>query len=195
MPLNVDMNYYIEVFCNNEHELNVINERILYYFGSAQLYIKPNNHTMAMYLDDLNDKTQTDVDKRRYYHHVYKIIVKGYLLNSDNFIKLNTINSVQLNFKLGNEDRCKNIKIIYYDNLSEKCKMINFIYKRNEINVLSLKVRFDKTFEYSNFTDNDDFIIKVNDEIATLPFDVLNGDVISVTYTGELTKTMTYTLY
>lgn len=196
-PLNVDIKYSLEVISNTQYELNIINERILEYFSSSQLYISPNGHTMGVYLeneDNIDDESKSDIDKRRFFHNIYKLTVKGYIINSNNFIKQNVIKKIDFKFNLNNSE-CNNYEIIFYKNSENKCKHINFYFNRIFYGPTQIKMKFNKLFENSNYSDLSDFEIKLNNSIVNLPFNVNVGDILSVEYKGSNKKRQVITFF
>lgn len=86
-PTSVDLNYDVRVFTSKMKDLNKFSNRIQTEFNSRQSYIWPNNHPQPLHLEDVSDEsTIDDFENRRFYVQDYGLLLKGYLLNEEDFI-------------------------------------------------------------------------------------------------------------
>jgi hypothetical protein len=164
-PVNIDITYTISVYTSFLDDITTVNEFFLNSFAASPVYLNINGYYMGMYLEiEQNDKK--DLTKRRYYHHNYKITVKGYISNPENYVKLRSVSKIDMDIipKKKVDDLVKIVK-------TPDCKKYSFLFKRNRSEKFEYTVREDITFGCSNFDDLfSHFRIFLNNvEIVDLP--------------------------
>lgn len=85
-PIPVDITYDVTIICTKFRDLNKFNKIILQRFTSRQDYTSIKGHYIPLILDNIEDSTPMDsLDGRRFYLQNYKIIMMGFLMDSDEF--------------------------------------------------------------------------------------------------------------
>jgi hypothetical protein len=84
-PVPVDITYNVKIFCNRMRELNEFNKILMQTFTSKQAYVKIKGHYMSMLLEDPTDESTKEIEKRKYYIQTYKITLRGFLLDEEEF--------------------------------------------------------------------------------------------------------------
>jgi len=84
-PVPVDITYNVKIFCNRKRELNEFNKILMQTFTSKQAYVNIKGHYMSMVLDDPTDESIKEIEKRKYYIQTYKITLRGFLLDEEEF--------------------------------------------------------------------------------------------------------------
>lgn len=146
-PVNVDINYTISVYTAFLDDVTVVNEYFLNSFAASPVYLNIKGYYMGMYLE-IEQSDKKELTKRRYYHHNYKITIKGYISNPENYVKLTSINKIDMDIvpKKRNE---QNVTITR----NADCKKYSFFFKRNELNPINYIVKEPLNFGCSNYND------------------------------------------
>lgn len=84
-PVPVDITYNVKIFCNRMRELNEFNKLILQKFSSRQAYREIKGHYIPIILDNINDESVIDIDKRKYFIQNYTFTMLGFLMDEDEF--------------------------------------------------------------------------------------------------------------
>jgi hypothetical protein len=84
-PVPVDITYNVKIFCNRMRELNEFNKILMQTFTSKQAYVNIKGHYMSMILEDPTDESIKEIEKRKYYIQTYKITLRGFLLDEEEF--------------------------------------------------------------------------------------------------------------
>lgn len=85
-PVAVDITYDITIVCNKFRDINKFNKAILQKFSSRQAYTTVKGHYIPIILEGIEDSTPMDtIDGRRFYIQTYKMILVGFLVDSDEF--------------------------------------------------------------------------------------------------------------
>ena len=171
-PMGVDFIYTVSIITNKFELLNQFNELVQYQFKALQCYISPNGHPMSLVLDTISDESEYNVDNRRFYSQSYKIILRGYIINQDDF-KVTLLPSRQIIVTEGMTDNKKNKEKhvdycvspmpsdncdYYYKGITVNCNFSDCLKKLSF--VLDYNITLN-TIELSNIYD---FTICVNDE-------------------------------
>jgi len=85
-PVGVDLTYNLRFFTYRMNELNVLNEKVLEMFASAQAYVNIKGHYFPIMLESIGDEsTIDDIDGKRYYIQTYEMRMMAYVLDEDKF--------------------------------------------------------------------------------------------------------------
>jgi hypothetical protein len=124
-PTSVDLTYEIRFFTNKMRDLNKFNRIIQRAFQSRQCYINVNGHPMPLHLESIGDESNIDdFENRRFYVQTFEMKLLGYILDSDDFEVVPTINRAVVFTELLEEK-------IYKDVIFEPCaddKKITFAF-------------------------------------------------------------------
>lgn len=85
-PVGVDLTYTIRFFTYRMSELNILNQKVLATFASAQSYINIKGHYFPVMLESIGDEsTIDDLDNKRYYVQTYELKMLAYTLDEEKF--------------------------------------------------------------------------------------------------------------
>lgn len=84
-PVPVDIKFSIKIICNRMRELNALNKVIIEKFSSRQAYTVIKGHYIPIIMDDLQDESVTEVEKRKYYIQSYNFTMMGFLMDENEF--------------------------------------------------------------------------------------------------------------
>lgn len=179
-PVNIDVGYKIHIFCRFIEELNRMDELVLHNFKEAQYYIQVNGHYMPLYLESMDDSSETsNIDKRRYYHKTYTMTLKGYLLREEDYKKLSSVDKITLAIETGkpNPNEC----VITTENAD--CDLcFNFKFTKKTGNSKTIKIPMDLELYYDNQNPSNDYDYFVNGSLVQLPFVVRRADELIVAH-------------
>ena len=84
-PIPVDITYNVKIFCNRMRELNEFNKIVMEKFTSKQAYRQIKGHFIPLIMEGVTDESAKDIGKRKYYIISYTFIMKGLLIDEDEF--------------------------------------------------------------------------------------------------------------
>lgn len=180
-PVNIDLGYKLHIFTMHQRLVNKMDELMLHQFKSYQYYVVVNGHYMPMYLDTIEDASEIgDLDKRRYYHRVYVLKVKGYLLREEDFELVSSLNKIQI--KIG-ESIVKDSRVCIVNQLDFDCDLcLNFKFNRKSPSSNTYRVPQKLEFYYDNQSITNDYDYFLNGQLVTLPFIADIGDELTVAH-------------
>lgn len=84
-PVPVDITFNVKLFCNRMRELNDFNKIVMQTFTSKQAYTQIKGHYIPIVLESVADESAKDIEKRKYYISSYSFIMKGILIDEEEF--------------------------------------------------------------------------------------------------------------
>jgi hypothetical protein len=177
-PTAVDIKYEVRMFCNRMRDLNLIQLKVHQAFRSRQFYISPNGHPMPIIVDNFGDESPvSDFENRRFYTQLFEMRLQGYILDSNEFEVVPLKNRALVITEL--QPTGKNpILRIKTDNTTSLITF-NLIFKPLAPTIFKTTSKFDTKFtEIVNMTNITSIIISVNNNVVTIPFTVVTGDII-----------------
>ena len=85
-PVAVDITFDITIVCTKFRDLNKFNKKVLQMFSSRQSYTSVKGHYIPIILESIADTSPMDsLDGRRFYVQTYKLILLGYIVDSEEF--------------------------------------------------------------------------------------------------------------
>lgn len=84
-PVPVDIKFSIKIICNRMRELNAFNKVVVEKFSSRQAYAVVKGHYIPIIMDDLQDESVTEIEKRKYYIQSYNFTMMGFLMDENEF--------------------------------------------------------------------------------------------------------------
>jgi hypothetical protein len=110
-PIPVDITYNIKLFCNRMRELNEFNKIFMQTFTSKQAYINVKGHYLPVMMGDVSDESSKEIEKRKYYIANYNIILKGLLIDEEEFQVSPAITRAVTMFEVDTKTRKRKTKI------------------------------------------------------------------------------------
>lgn len=194
-PVGVDMIYTVRFFSFRMRELNVLHQKVLQTFASAQAYINIKGHYFPILLESIGDESQIDnLDNKRFYVQTYEMRLQGYLVDEEEFDVKPAISRAFVSFELESKDLRPKAKFLTEESGTDrtlKC-VIQFLPSA------PTSIRF-YTDNKTNFTSVDTtnittYTIRKNGALVSVPFSVESGDEIIInivktdsTKIGEIT--------
>ena len=84
-PVPVYINYQVRIVCNRMRELNEFNKITLQKFSSRQAYTFIKGQYVPIIMNNIQDESIQDLDKRKYYVQNYDFTMLGYLIDENEF--------------------------------------------------------------------------------------------------------------
>jgi len=84
-PVPVDIKFSIKIICNRMRELNAFKKVVIEKFSSRQAYTVIKGHYIPIIMDDLQDESVTEIEKRKYYIQSYNFTMMGFLIDENEF--------------------------------------------------------------------------------------------------------------
>lgn len=178
-PFNLDLIYTVTIVCNQYELLNRMNQYVNKQFKGLQCYIQPNGFYMPMKLDDISDESDYSIDDRKYYSQSYKISLRAYIIEDDDY----KVEKVPMKFFHNtasfNKFNYKGVKIEKYEGNpcnapsepkeqeNEPTSKITLFYEPCE-NEITFKVDNDFTVDSITLTNIYDFKIHLNGEFIEI---------------------------
>lgn len=102
-PTPIDIIYEIRLFSHFMEDVNRFDENFIRKFQDGQYYIKIKGNYMPVFLESNGEDNVLDIDKNNYYVRYYNIILKGFILNIQDFQTIKAtdriVNIVEINTK------------------------------------------------------------------------------------------------
>jgi hypothetical protein len=180
-PVGVDLTYNLRFFTYRMNELNVLNEKVLETFASAQAYVNIKGHYFPIMLESIGDEsTVDDIDGKRYYIQTYELRMMAYVLDEDKFELRPGLERAILSFEVDSK-RAKAVATFVKDD-TQHDKTISCIVQFLATSPTSVTFESDSV---ANFTSLDihnitAVTIRVNGNVVSLPFSIAENDMISI---------------
>lgn len=188
-PYCTDLVYTVTAVSSKMELVNKVNAKILKQFKSYQCYIAPNGYYMSMKLDDVGDNSENGIEDRRYYSQTYKITVRAYIIDQDDFEVTHMESRVKIACAVdGKSDRRKNrVRMEEWENPCNKPEederfgykgvnlIIDFPVCENEVEFVS---DFDFELSEVELTNVYDIVVTINGESIEIEdgLHIFNGD-------------------
>ena len=180
-PVGVDLTYTVRFFTYRMNELNVLNQKVLSTFASAQSYVNIKGHYFPIMLESLGDEsTVDDLDGKRYYIQTYELKMMAYTLDEEKFEIKPAVERAIMSYELQSK-RPKVVSKVIKDD-SQNDKTVNLVFQFLPTSPTSVTFESDfkallSTLDIHNITA---VTIRVNGNIVSLPFSVKENDMINI---------------
>lgn len=174
-PINVDVEYEVNIFAAHQRIANRMTQKALKEFQSSQKYIDVNGHFMNLqWTSDTDNSQLNDLNKRRYYHFVYTVTLKGYLLDKEDFKIVQAFNNMNIATELSLVKRSRECLVDVIE--TGECDICyTFKFTRKSPDFGETQIAYDVEFTFDNqSTKNYDIIL--NGENVEFPFIAMKGD-------------------
>ncbi len=197
-PVNIDINYEITVLSNTLSEINRFDEKMIGAFRFSQLYVKVNNsHYMPMHYDnDADEKNEENIDKRRYYKHVYKILLKGYIIPQDEIIMIKSAKKLNMSVNIQkDETECVATTNKFKESDTECLLSLNFLFKRRGSDEQKTILKNNLNIYDENQENSGTYRLFINGVEKFVPFNAFIGDELTVKNISGYDKNFLLKLY
>lgn len=178
-PINVDIEYQINFFAAHQRDANKMAKKMLKEFQSSQRYVDIYGHYMNLQWKDVNDVSQlSDLSKRRYYHFQYETVLKGYILEKEDFKVVKVLDNINFKTELSTVKTSRKCRVnVVESGDCDICYIFNFTRKSPSFAEITLA--YDMEFIYDNQSlPNYDLLLNGNE--VSLPFVASKGDVLKL---------------
>ena len=180
-PVGVDLTYTVRFFTYRMNELNVLNQKVLATFASAQSYVNIKGHYFPIMLESIGDEsTVDDLDGKRYYVQTYELRMMAYTLEEDKFEIRPGLERAILSYEV--ETKRPKVVTKFIKDESQNDKTINLIVQFLVGSPTTVTFVADSLANFTSIdTDNvSSVIIYVNNVPVTLPFYLTFDDVVGI---------------
>lgn len=180
-PVNVDLTYTLRFFTYRMNELNVLNQKVLTTFASAQAYVNIKGHYFPIMLESIGDEsTIDDLDGKRYYVQTYELRMMAYILEEDKFEVRPALERAILSYEVESK-RPRVVTSIIKDE-SNNDKTLTYVLQFLPSSPTDIKFQNDSpalfsSLDISNVTA---VTIRVNGNIVSLPFSLKQNDMVNI---------------
>lgn len=84
-PYGMNIEYDLKMVGTSMQSLNEFNNKIINKFKSLNSYLNVNGHFMSVELDSMSDDSEYQLDERKVYVQSVTFLVKGYIINKEDF--------------------------------------------------------------------------------------------------------------
>lgn len=180
-PVGVDLTYTVRFFTYRMNELNVLNQKVLSSFASAQSYVNIKGHYFPIMLESIGDEsTVDDLEGKRYYVQTYELKMLAYTLDEEKFEIRPALERAILSYEV--ETKRPKVLTKFIKDETKNDKTINLILQFLTNSPTSVTFQSDTT-AYLVTLDIDNVTavtIRVNGNIVSLPFQINLEDMVSI---------------
>lgn len=147
-PTCIDISYTLHLFTEHMTVCNRMDEMMLQTFKSSQYYVDVKGHYMPLKMEGIDDVSETELEKARYYHKKYPLAVYGYLLDEKLFRKKRTLDNIDLKIETPSESNPFECEVETSEVGCDFC--LNFKFLRRSPNSRSITLPRGVNFTYDN---------------------------------------------
>jgi hypothetical protein len=180
-PVGVDLTYTVRFFTYRMNELNVLNQKVLTTFASAQSYVNIKGHYFPIMLESIGDEsTVDDLEGKRYYVQTYELRMMAYTLEEDKFEIKPGLERAILSYEV--ESKRPKVVTKFIKDESRNDKTINLIIQFLAGSPTTVTFAADSLANFTSIdSDNiSNITIYVNNIPVTLPFFLNMDDVVGI---------------
>lgn len=194
-PTSVDITYEVRLFTNKMKDLNKFNTLIQKKFQSRQSYLYAKGHPMPILLEGISDESNIeDLEGRRFYVQEFEMKLLGYILDSDDFEVVPTINRVYTLLEV--DENKPHREIVFETFIRNNTLVYTMVFKPKANPTFTFNAKYDLTFtKITNIDSITNIQIKINDVLVfdgvqlSSPLIINANDVITITIDKNLFQT------
>jgi hypothetical protein len=192
-PIPVDITFNVKLFCNRMRELNDFNKIVMQTFTSKQAYTQIKGHYIPITLESVGDESAKDLEKRKYYIANYTFIMKGLLIDEEEFQISPAISRQVTMFEVDTKTRGRRVtpQPPRPNNFDLNLTFVGGVTQLSEVYryTVDLKIgEMDNVSSYSVFLNGN----YVGDNLTTIQ--ITDGDTFLITVT-KIDNTQSATIY
>ena len=199
-PTSVDVNYNVRLFTTKMRDLNKFSVKTQKKFNARQSYIFPNKHPQPLHLEGVSDEsTIDDFENRRFYAQSYEFLLKGYILDEEDFIIEPAVDRGILFTELLDTEKGVAIDELYKINIYHVDNKINYKVSLNKLDsdliptftgdTILTTVAQDMTFNELDLIENITTLDLVLDGVSvTIPFNATKNQKLEFNITRNYNK-------
>ena len=133
-PTSVDVSYNVRLFTSKMRDLNKFSVKTQTKFNARQSYIYPNGHPQPLHLEGVNDEsTIDDFENRRFYAQSYEFLLKGYILDEEDFIIEPAVDRGLVFTEISDTEKGVSLKALYRINIYNSDSKVNYKVSLNKL--------------------------------------------------------------
>lgn len=180
-PVGVDMVYTVRFFSFRMRELNILHQKVLQTFASAQAYVNIKGHYFPILLESIGDESKIDdLDGKRFYVQTYEMKLQGYLVDEEEFEVKPAINRAFVTFEVEAKDLRPKANFISNDDNSGKTLKAVIQFLKGSPTTIKFSVDSTTNFISTELTNITSYTIHKNGGSVSLPFTADCGDLITI---------------
>jgi hypothetical protein len=170
-PVGVDMVYTIRFFSYRMRELNVLHQKVLQTFASAQAYVNIKGHYFPILLENIGDESQIDdLEGKRFYVQTYEMRLQGYLVDDEEFDVKPAISRAFISVELDSKRLKPVVRFIKDDTLDDKTLKVVVQFLPSAGTYIKFKPEIKTSFTSVGVENINTYEIRKNGNIVTIPF-------------------------
>lgn len=170
-PVKVDLTYTLRFFTYRMSELNVLNQKVLSTFASAQSYVNIKGHYFPVMLESIGDEsTVDDLEGKRYYVQTYELKMMAYILDEEKFEIKPGLERAIVSYEVETKRPKTVIKLIKDESQNDKTLTLIIQFLVGSPNRVSFVADSLANFTSIDAINISSFTIYVNNQPVTLPF-------------------------
>lgn len=180
-PVGVDMVYTVRFFSFRMRELNILHQKVLQTFASAQAYVNIKGHYFPILLESIGDESKVDdLDGKRFYVQTYEMKLQGYLVDEEEFEVKPAINRAFVTFEVETKDLRPKANFISNDDGGGKKLKAVIQFLKGSPTTIKFSVDNTTNFVSAEQTNITSYTIHKNGGLVSLPFTADCGDLITI---------------
>jgi hypothetical protein len=195
-PTAIDITYEVRVFTTRMKDLNVFNSKVHRKFNAIQSYINVKGHPMPVVIESISDESNIeDFENRRFYVQHYEMLLKGYLLDEEDYVVVPTANRAVLFTEISTN------KPIFRHNASGDNVTFTYLFKPMAAMVLTFTSTYSVMVrQLINIQNLTNINISVNGSVVfnglslINPFQINLNDVVTITVSNSTSLTGSFNL-
>lgn len=180
-PVGVDLTYTLRFFTYRMSELNLLNQKVLTSFASAQSYVNIKGHYFPIMLESIGDEsTIDDIDGKRYYVQTYELRMMAYLLDEDRFEIKPALERAIMSYEVVDKKARVITNFIKDESLNDKTITCIVQFMPGSPTIVTFAADSLANFTSIQTSNISSITIYVNNAPVTLPFYLTFDDVVSI---------------
>jgi len=193
-PTSVDVTYDVRLFTSKMRDLNKFSVKTQKKFNARQSYIFPNKHPQPLHLESVSDEsTIDDFENRRFYIQNYEFLLKGYILDEEEFIIQPAVDRAVAFMELQDTVLKPRLKI---DVVNEN-SLVNYSVIMKPMSESDFKTRIEYDIRFNSIDkikNTNDVIVKLDGDVVTTPFIAKANQTMEIIANRDITKTAKFIL-
>jgi hypothetical protein len=180
-PVGVDLTYTIRFFTYRMSELNILNEKVLETFASAQAYVNIKGHFFPIMLESIGDESVIDdIEGKRYYIQTYELRMMAYVLDEDKFELRPGLERAILSYEV--ESKRPKVVVSKIKDETKNDKTVSFIVQFLPSSPTTITFQSDSLASFTSIDTNNisSVTFYINSIPTSLPFSINETDMISI---------------
>lgn len=193
-PTPVDITYTVSLICKSLRDINKLNQIVLKEFRAIDKYINVKQRHMPTTLQTINDSSELDISKRKFFKQDYSFLIKGFIICKEDVQKCVAPSEIKLNFET--KESKKEVFSCYTDKKGNSSSMTYcFDFGKNRNKTCDVTSKYSGIILSSNIKDQSKLNIEINDCKVAVPFKIHKGDNLRVEHLFDHKESVSIKFY